>query len=73
MASTVIPIWPGSASFAQVSSSYYVSNTWPPPTPFGFYDNDIQFQTDANKFAKFASQRLGYPLTEIELQDIIYI
>jgi len=53
-----IPIWPGSSSFS------------PGATPFGFYDNDIQFQQDADKFAKFASQRLGYPLTEIELQDI---
>jgi hypothetical protein len=53
-----IPIWPGSSSFQ------------PGDTPFGFYDNDIQFQQDADKFAKFASQRLGYPLTEIELQDI---
>jgi hypothetical protein len=53
-----IPIWPGSSSFQ------------PGDTPFGFYDNDIQFQTDADKFAKFAAQRLGYPLTEIELQDI---
>jgi hypothetical protein len=53
-----IPIWPGSSSFQ------------PGDTPFGFYDNDNQFQTDANKFAKFAAQRLGYPLVEIELQDI---
>jgi hypothetical protein len=53
-----IPIWPGSSSFS------------PGATPFGFYDNDIQFQQDADKFAKFAAQRLGYPLTEIELQDI---
>ena len=53
-----IPIWPGSSSFQ------------PGDTPFGFYDNDIHFQQDADKFAKFASQRLGYPLTEIELQDI---
>jgi hypothetical protein len=53
-----IPIWPGSSSFQ------------PGDTPFGFYDNDVQFQQDADKFAKFASQRLGYPLTEIELQDI---
>ena len=53
-----IPIWNGSSSFQ------------PGDTPFGFYDNDIQFQTDADKFAKFAAQRLGYPLTEIELQDI---
>ena len=53
-----IPIWPGSSSFA------------PGDTPFGFYDNDTQFQVDAYKFAKFASQRMGYPLTEVELQDI---
>jgi hypothetical protein len=53
-----IPIWPGSSSFQ------------PGETPFGFYDNDLQFQIDADKFAKFASQRLGYPLVEVELQDI---
>jgi hypothetical protein len=53
-----IPIWPGSSSFQ------------PGDTPFGFYDYDPQFQSDANKFAKFASQRLGYPLVEVELQDI---
>jgi hypothetical protein len=53
-----IPIWPGSSSFA------------PGDTPFGFYDNDVQFQNDADKFAKFAAQRLGYPLVEVELQDI---
>ena len=29
------PIWPGSSSF------------FPGETPFGFYDNDIDFQTDA--------------------------
>jgi hypothetical protein len=53
-----IPIWPGSSSFQ------------PGETPFGFYDNDPQFQTDADKFALFASRRLGYPLVEIELQDL---
>jgi hypothetical protein len=53
-----IPIWNGTSSFQ------------PGETPFGFYDNDIQFQTDADKFAVFASRRLGYPLVEIELQDI---
>ena len=51
-----IPIWPGSSSFQ------------PGDTPFGFYDNDPEFQIDADKFAKFASQRLGYPLVDIELQ-----
>ena len=53
-----IPIWPGSSSF------------FPGDTPFGFYDDDFQFQTDTDKFAKFAAQRLGYPLVEIELQDL---
>ena len=53
-----IPIWPGSSSFQ------------PGDTPFGFYDHDYQFQNDANKFAKFSAQRLGYPLVEVELQDI---
>jgi hypothetical protein len=53
-----IPIWQGSSSFQ------------PGDTPFGFYDYDFQFQNDANKFAKFAAQRLGYPLVEVELQDI---
>ena len=51
-----IPIWPGSSSFH------------PGDTPFGFYDNDPEFQRDADKFAKFAAQRLGYPLVDIELQ-----
>ena len=70
MSSTVIPIWPGSSSFAQVSSSYYVTGSWPPPTPFGFYDTDSQFQTDANKVANFCALRLGYPIENVELQDI---
>ena len=71
MASTVIPIWPGSSSFAQVSASYYgTPSVWPPPTPFGFYDDDSQFQTDANKVANFCALRLGYPIENVELQDI---
>jgi hypothetical protein len=64
-----IPIWPGSSSFSQVSSSY-ANGVWPPPTPFGFYDNDSQFQTDANKVANFCALRLGYPIENVELQDI---
>lgn len=70
MSSTVIPIWPGSSSFAQVSASFYGTGTWPPPTPFGFYDADSQFQTDANKVANFCALRLGYPIENVELQDI---
>jgi hypothetical protein len=53
-----ISIWPGSSSFS------------PGGTPFGFYDNDPQFQTDADKVAKFCTQRLGYPIQNVELQDI---
>ena len=71
MASTVIPIWPGSSSFAQVSASYYgTPSVWPPPTPFGFYDDDSQFQTDANKVANFCALHLGYPIENVELQQI---
>jgi len=65
-----IPIWPGSSSFAQVSASYYDLNIWPPPTPFGFYDTDTQFKNDANKVANFCALRLGYPIENVELQDI---
>jgi len=39
-------------------------------TPFGFYDSDAQFQIDAPKFANFAARKLGYPIMEVELQDI---
>jgi hypothetical protein len=53
-----IPIYPGSSSF------------FPGMTPFGYYDNDYQFQVDADKVAKFCAYRLGYPLQEVELQDL---
>ena len=66
-----IPIWPGSSSFAAYSASYYnTPSTGSSPTPFGFYDNDAQFKTDANRVANFCARRLGYPITDIELQDI---
>ena len=38
-------------------------------TPFGFYDDDAEFQTDIIKVAKFCGQRLGYPLMDVELQS----
>ena len=38
-------------------------------TPFGFYDSDSDFQSDAPKFATWCAKRLGYPITAIELQD----
>jgi hypothetical protein len=53
-----IPIYPGSSSF------------FPGDTPFGFYDNDYQFQVDADKVTTFCARRLGYPIMEVELQDI---
>jgi len=66
-----IPIWPGSSSFAAVSASYYnTPSTGSSPTPFGFYDNDSDFKTDANKVANFCSRRLGYPIENVELQDL---
>jgi len=66
-----IPIWPGSSSFAAYSASYYAAtSSGVPPTPFGFYDSDAQFKTDADRVANFCARRLGYPITDIELQDI---
>jgi len=53
-----IPIWPGSSSF------------FPGDTPFGFYDYDSNFQTDASQVADWCAKRLGYPLVDIELQAI---
>ena len=55
-----IPIWPGSSSFASVQN----------PTPFGFYDDDDDFREDSDKVAHYSVQRLGYPLVDIELQDV---
>jgi hypothetical protein len=66
-----IPIWPGSSSFAAVSASYYnTPSTGSSPTAFGFYDGDADFKTDADKVAIFCSRRLGYPIENVELQDL---
>tara|TARA_B100001094_G_scaffold330962_1_gene397686 strand:- start:14091 stop:15245 length:1155 start_codon:yes stop_codon:yes gene_type:complete len=51
------PIWPGSGS--AVSGS----------TPFGFYDEDSDFQTEAPQFATWCARRLGFPIMSVELQD----
>ena len=40
----------------------------PNATAFGFYNNDIDFQNDCLKVAKFVTTRLGYPLMDVELQ-----
>jgi hypothetical protein len=55
-----IPIWTGTSTFS------------PGETPFGFYDYDADFQRDADKVATFCTRRLGYPLVDIELQDISF-
>ena len=52
------PIWPGSSSFSSGK------------TPFGFFDADASFQTEADSFAKFAANHVGYPIMDVELIDI---
>lgn len=53
-----IPIWTGTSSFA------------PGSTPFGFFDADTLFASQADKVANWCAVRLGYPLSDIELQAI---
>jgi len=53
-----IPIWPGSSSFAVGK------------TPFGHYDSDTEFTSSADATAGWCAKRLGYPIVDIELQDI---
>ena len=50
-------IWTGTSTFTSGSS-----------TPFGIYDGDSSFQTDAPKVASWCAKRLGYPIIDIELQ-----
>jgi hypothetical protein len=50
-------IWNGTSSFSSGQ------------TPFGFYDSDTNFATDADKVASFCATRLGYPLMDVELQS----
>lgn len=53
-----IAIWPGSSSFTAGA------------TPFGLYDTDNDFTSSADNTADWSAKRLGYPLNEIELQDV---
>src|SRR5579862_3680923 len=39
-------------------------------TPYGFYDNDTVFQTEAQSSAVWAAFRLGYPIVDIEMLDV---
>jgi len=54
-----IDIWQGSGSFFPLTF-----------TPFGFYDDDHDFQEDAESFAKFAGLKLGFPMIDVELQEM---
>ena len=52
-----IQTWDGTATFSAGM------------TPFGFYDSDSEFQSDAIKVSKFCGSRLGFPLMDVELQS----
>ena len=52
-----ISIWNGSSTFSSGQ------------TPFGFYDSETDFASDADKVASFCATRLGYPLMDVELQS----
>ena len=50
-------IYPGSSSFSVGD------------TPFGTFDSDSVFQSDAPKIANWCAKRLGYPVQNVELVD----
>ena len=50
--------WPGSGSVV------------PGRTPFGFYDDDVQFAKDCASAAIWAAYRLGYPVQDVEMLDV---
>jgi len=54
--SPIIRIWEGSGSFCIGES-----------TPYGYFDGDPHFRTDAEKVAVWCARRLGYPITDVEL------
>ena len=56
--------WSGSTASA-FSASVALSEA----TPFGLYDADTDFRTDAPKTATWVAKRLGYPIVNIELDN----
>ena len=56
--SKTVATWPG-------SSSFYAGDT-----PFGYYDNDSAFTGDVDKVTVWCARRMGYPIVDIELQDL---
>jgi hypothetical protein len=55
---TDIQIWDGTTNFIAGES-----------TPFGFYDDDLGFQEDAPKVARYCAEKLGWPVLDIELNE----
>ena len=53
-----IAIYDGNATFVAGES-----------TPFGFYDDDLEFQKDAPKVAEFCARKLGFPMMDVELSS----
>jgi len=53
-----IQIWDGTTNFIAGEA-----------TPFGFYDDDLSFQEDAPKVARYCAEKLGYPVLDIELNE----
>jgi len=59
--------WPGSGSAIVAFSGSTTSSLG--LTPFGIYDLDHDFYTDAPKTAIWVARRLGYPIVDVELID----
>jgi|TARA_R110002153_G_scaffold64821_3_gene173647 hypothetical protein len=53
-------IWQGTSQFLGMAGQ----------TPFGHFDADTKFRTDADTVAAWCAKRLGYPIVDIELQDV---
>ena len=53
-----IAIWDGTTNFVAGES-----------TPFGFYDDDLAFQEDAPKVARYIAEKLGFPVLDVELSE----
>ena len=56
--------WSGSTAGAFLSASALGE-----ATPFGLYDSDSEFRSDAPKTAVWVAKRLGYPVINIELDN----
>ena len=60
-----VPIYDGSPrTFAELAGS------GSEPTPFGIYDSEASFSEAAPKIANYCAYKLGYPIVDIELQDL---